>query len=39
MHDDRVNPDECLRSPAAEALPWAPRRPLFPDSLGLASLV
>jgi hypothetical protein len=35
MHDDPVNPEDCLRSLTAEALQWAPHRPLFPDSLGL----
>jgi hypothetical protein len=35
MHDDPVNPEDCLRSLAAEALRWAPHRPLFPDSLRL----
>ena len=38
MHDDRVNPEDCLRSLAAEALLWAPHRPLFPDSLGLMAV-
>ena len=38
MHDDPVNPEDCLRSLAAEALQWAPHRPLFPDSLGLMAV-
>jgi hypothetical protein len=38
MHDNPVNPDDCLRSLAAEALLWAPHRPLFPDSLGLMAV-
>ena len=38
MHDDPVNPEDCLRSLAAEALRWAPHRPLFPDSLGLMAV-
>ena len=38
MHDDPVNPEDCLRSLAAEALLWAPHRPLFPDSLGLMAV-
>jgi hypothetical protein len=38
MHDDRMNPEDCLRSLAAEALQWAPHRPLFPDSLGLMAV-
>lgn len=32
---DPVRPEDCLRSLAAEALLWAPHRPLFPESLGL----
>jgi hypothetical protein len=38
MHDDPVNPEDCLRSLAAEALRWAPHRPLFPDSLGVMAV-
>jgi hypothetical protein len=38
MHDDPVSPEDCLRSLAAEALLWAPHRPLFPDSLGLMAV-
>jgi hypothetical protein len=38
MHDDPVNPEDCLRSLAAEALLWAAHRPLFPDSLGLMAV-
>lgn len=38
MHDDPVDPEACLRSLAAEALRWAPHRPLFPDSLGLMAV-
>lgn len=38
MPDDRVNPEDCLRSLAAEALLWAPHRPLFPVSLGLMAV-
>jgi hypothetical protein len=38
MPDDPVNPEECLRSLAAEALRWAPVRPLFPDSLRLMAV-
>ena len=34
-----MNPEECLRSLAAEALLWAhPDRPLFPDSLRLMAV-
>jgi len=34
-----VNPEDCLRSLAAEALSWAhPDRPLFPVSLGLMAV-
>jgi hypothetical protein len=38
MPEDRLNPEDCLRSLAAEALRWAPHRPLFPDSLGLMAV-
>jgi hypothetical protein len=38
MSEDPVNPEDCLRSLAAEALQWAPHRPLFPDSLGLMAV-
>jgi hypothetical protein len=38
MPGDPVNPEDCLRSLAAEALRWAPHRPLFPDSLGLMAV-
>src|SRR5215469_14807609 len=38
MHDDPVNPEGCLRSLAAEALLWAPDRPLFPDSMRLMAV-
>jgi hypothetical protein len=38
MHDEPVSPEDCLRSLAAEALRWAPHRPLFPDSLGLMAV-
>ncbi len=38
MPDDRVSPEDCLRSLAAEALLWAPHRPLFPESLGLMAV-
>jgi hypothetical protein len=38
MPEDPVNPEECLRSLAAEALLWAPHRPLFPKSLGLMAV-
>ena len=38
MLDDPVDPEDCLRSLAAEALLWAPHRPLFPDSLGLMAV-
>src|SRR6516164_11254823 len=38
MHGDPVNPEECLRSLAAEVLRWAPHRPLFPDSLRLMAV-
>ena len=38
MPDDPVNPEDCLRSLAAEALLWAPNRPLFPDSLRLMAV-
>jgi len=33
-----VNPEDCLRALGAEALLWAPHRPLFPDSLGLMAV-
>lgn len=33
-----MNPEDCLRSLAAEALLWAPHRPLFRDSLGLMAV-
>ena len=35
---DPVPPEDCLRSVAAEALRWAPHRPLFPDSVGLMAV-
>jgi len=39
MPDDPVNPEDCLRSLAAEVLLWAhPDRPLFPDSLRLMAV-
>ena len=38
MPGDPVNPEDCLRSLAAEALRWAPNRPLFPDSLRLMAV-
>jgi hypothetical protein len=38
MPGDPVNSEDCLRSLAAEALRWAPHRPLFPDSLGLMAV-
>jgi hypothetical protein len=38
MPEDPVNPEDCLRSLAAEALLWAPSRPLFPDSVGLMAV-
>jgi hypothetical protein len=39
MPDDPVNPEDCLRSLAAEALLWAHAdRPLFPKSLGLMAV-
>jgi hypothetical protein len=38
MREDPVDPEDCLRSLAAEALRWAPHRPLFPDSLGLMAV-
>jgi hypothetical protein len=39
MRDDPVNPEDCLRSLAAEALLWAhPNRPLFPMSLSLMAV-
>jgi hypothetical protein len=38
MPEDPVNPEECLRSLAAEALQWAPHRPLFPESAGLMAV-
>src|SRR5215469_11411645 len=39
MHGDPVDPEDCLRSQAAEALRWAhPDRPLFPDSLALMAV-
>jgi hypothetical protein len=34
MPEDPLDPEDCLRSLVAEALRWAPHRPLFPDSLG-----
>jgi hypothetical protein len=38
MQGDPVNPEDCLRSLAAEALLRAPHRPLFPDSLRLMAV-
>ena len=38
MPEDPLNPEDCLRSLAAEALQRAPHRPLFPDSLGLMAV-
>src|SRR5215813_1397176 len=38
MPEDPVNPEDCLRSLAAEALLWAPHRALFPESLGLMAV-
>jgi hypothetical protein len=38
MSEDPLNPEDCLRSLAAEALLWAPHRPLFPESLGLMAV-
>ena len=38
MPDDLVNPEDCLRSLAAEALQWAPHRPLYPESLRLMAV-
>jgi hypothetical protein len=39
MHEDLVDPEDCLRSLAAEALRWAhPDGPLFPISLGLIAV-
>ena len=35
---DPVPPEDCLRLLAAEALLWAPHRPLFPESLGLMAV-
>jgi hypothetical protein len=39
MPEDLLDPEDCLRSLAAEALLWAPHRPLFPVSLGLMAVV
>lgn len=38
MPDDPVDPEGCLRSLAAEALQWAPHRPLYPESLRLMAV-
>jgi hypothetical protein len=38
MHDDPMNPEDCPRSLAAEALQWAPHRSLFLESLGLMAV-
>lgn len=38
MPDDPVNPEDCLRSLAAEALRRAPHRPLFAKSLSLMAV-
>jgi hypothetical protein len=39
MYEDPMDPEDCLRSLAAEALSWAhPDRPLFPVSLGLMAV-
>ena len=38
MPDDPVAPEDCLRSLAAEALGWAPHRPLYPESLRLMAV-
>jgi hypothetical protein len=38
MQENPANPEDCLRSLAAEALQRAPHRPLFPDSVGLMAV-
>jgi hypothetical protein len=39
MPEEPLNPEDCLRSLAAEALLWVhPDRPLFPSSLGLMAV-
>jgi hypothetical protein len=38
MPEDSLNPEDCLRSLAAEALRCAPHRPLFPESVGLMAV-
>ena len=38
MSDDPVDPVDCLRSLAAEALGWAPHRLLLPESLRLMAV-
>ena len=38
MPEDSLNPEDCLRSLAAEALRWAPHRPLFPESVRLMAV-
>jgi hypothetical protein len=38
MPEDPVDPEDCLRSLAAEALQRAPHRPLFPESLVLMAV-
>jgi hypothetical protein len=38
MPEDLLNPEDCLRSWAAEALLWAPHRPLVPESPGLMAV-
>ena len=38
MSEDLVDPEGCLRSLAAEALQWAPHRPLYPESLRLMAV-
>jgi hypothetical protein len=38
MFEGPIDPEDCLRSLAAEALQWAPHRPLFPESLRLMAV-
>jgi hypothetical protein len=38
MPEDPLNPEDCLRSLAAEALQRAPHRPLYPQSLRLMAV-
>lgn len=38
MFEGPMGPEDCLRSLTAEALQWAPHRPLFPESMRLMAV-